>query len=289
MCIWPFFPKVAPVGGLCLWKTFPWILVACNLRQEFPRSWHFSSWQTNVPEVGRFSWQRLQQGWPVGCSRALPCPGFLVDMAQKHVQVWALAAQKVWRVMRNALRSDEGGRWRECWVLLAHQPCPVCADGFRKVVNIEQGGLVKPERDDTEFQHLCFLQGHEHLLEHIKRKVRGTVWWGEQAPARSCSAELRHHPSLVPVLPTHTCTWVLGLQAWLASEFCLYFSALLLCITRYLCSAAGPGLLPTPLPLNCYCFPGELSCISPAGSSTAISFSYARENLPSVFCLLTCY
>ncbi|XP_075433012.1 heat shock factor protein 4 [Ascaphus truei] len=43
--------------------------------------------------------------------------------------------------------------------------------GFRKVVNIEQGGLVKPERDDTEFQHLYFLQGHEHLLEHIKRKV----------------------------------------------------------------------------------------------------------------------
>ncbi|XP_041123539.1 heat shock factor protein 4 [Polyodon spathula] len=43
--------------------------------------------------------------------------------------------------------------------------------GFRKVVNIEQSGLVKPERDDTEFQHLYFLQGHELLLEHIKRKV----------------------------------------------------------------------------------------------------------------------
>ncbi|XP_043935485.1 heat shock factor protein 4 [Protopterus annectens] len=43
--------------------------------------------------------------------------------------------------------------------------------GFRKVVNIEQSGLVKPERDDTEFQHLYFLQGHEYLLEHIKRKV----------------------------------------------------------------------------------------------------------------------
>ncbi|KAK1784870.1 hypothetical protein P4O66_018309 [Electrophorus voltai] len=42
--------------------------------------------------------------------------------------------------------------------------------GFRKVVNIEQSGLVKPERDDTEFQHLYFLQGREHLLEHIKRK-----------------------------------------------------------------------------------------------------------------------
>lgn len=48
----------------------------------------------------------------------------------------------------------------------------VCSDGFRKVVNIEQSGLVKPERDDTEFQHLYFLQGHEHMLEHIKRKVR---------------------------------------------------------------------------------------------------------------------
>lgn len=47
----------------------------------------------------------------------------------------------------------------------------VCLDGFRKVVNIEQSGLVKPERDDTEFQHLYFLQGHEHMLEHIKRKV----------------------------------------------------------------------------------------------------------------------
>lgn len=49
--------------------------------------------------------------------------------------------------------------------------CRVLSDGFRKVVNIEQSGLVKPERDDTEFQHLYFLQGHEHMLEHIKRKV----------------------------------------------------------------------------------------------------------------------
>ncbi|KAM8840910.1 heat shock factor protein 1 isoform 2-T3 [Spinachia spinachia] len=43
--------------------------------------------------------------------------------------------------------------------------------GFRKVVHIEQGGLVKPERDDTEFQHLFFIRGEEHLLENIKRKV----------------------------------------------------------------------------------------------------------------------
>ncbi|XP_033830649.1 heat shock factor protein-like isoform X1 [Periophthalmus magnuspinnatus] len=43
--------------------------------------------------------------------------------------------------------------------------------GFRKVVHLEQGGLVKPERDDTEFQHPFFLRGQEHLLENIKRKV----------------------------------------------------------------------------------------------------------------------
>ncbi|XP_048473199.1 heat shock factor protein 1 isoform X6 [Rhincodon typus] len=43
--------------------------------------------------------------------------------------------------------------------------------GFRKVVNIEQGGLVKPEKDDTEFQHVYFIRGQEHLLENIKRKI----------------------------------------------------------------------------------------------------------------------
>ncbi|KAM3596036.1 uncharacterized protein V6R79_007273 [Siganus canaliculatus] len=43
--------------------------------------------------------------------------------------------------------------------------------GFRKVVHIEQGGLVKPERDDTEFQHPFFVRGQEQLLENIKRKV----------------------------------------------------------------------------------------------------------------------
>ncbi|KAJ8354240.1 hypothetical protein SKAU_G00218070 [Synaphobranchus kaupii] len=43
--------------------------------------------------------------------------------------------------------------------------------GFRKVVHIEQGGLLKPDRDDTEFQHPYFIRDQEHLLENIKRKV----------------------------------------------------------------------------------------------------------------------
>ncbi|XP_051527624.1 uncharacterized protein LOC127425548 [Myxocyprinus asiaticus] len=43
--------------------------------------------------------------------------------------------------------------------------------GFRKVVYIEQGGQVKREKDNTEFQHLYFVRGQENLLENIKRKV----------------------------------------------------------------------------------------------------------------------
>lgn len=30
---------------------------------------------------------------------------------------------------------------------------------------------MKPEKDDTEFQHPYFIRGQEHLLENIKRKV----------------------------------------------------------------------------------------------------------------------
>lgn len=64
------------------------------------------------------------------------------------------------------------------------------SDGFRKVVHIEQGGLVKPERDDTEFQHLFFIRGEEHLLENIKRKVTA----------------VRTYTPVTPVhTPLHTC------------------------------------------------------------------------------------
>lgn len=101
------------------------------------------------------------------------------------------AAQKVGGVNRNVFESDGCGR--QGVRLSALHPHPLHADGFRKVVNIEQGGLVKPERDDTEFQHLCFLQGHEHLLEHIKRKVRGQRG---HTPARSPQVgRLRHSSS----------------------------------------------------------------------------------------------
>ena len=46
----------------------------------------------------------------------------------------------------------------------------MCADGFRKVVKVDQGGL-KVERDDLEFQHMYFQRGQEQLLDMIKRKV----------------------------------------------------------------------------------------------------------------------
>lgn len=59
----------------------------------------------------------------------------------------------------------------QCQHSLAADLLPHLPDGFRKVIHIEQGGLVKPEKDDTEFQHPYFLRGQEHLLENIKRKV----------------------------------------------------------------------------------------------------------------------
>uniref|UniRef100_A0A673IEH1 Heat shock factor protein 1-like n=1 Tax=Sinocyclocheilus rhinocerous TaxID=307959 RepID=A0A673IEH1_9TELE len=62
--------------------------------------------------------------------------------------------------------------------------------GFRKVVHIEQGGLVKPEKDDTEFQHPYFIRGQEHLLENIKRKVTTNEGlWREVATLRQKHAQ----------------------------------------------------------------------------------------------------
>jgi len=42
--------------------------------------------------------------------------------------------------------------------------------GFHKVVSVDSGGL-KLDKDEMEFAHTYFLQGHEYLLEHIKRKI----------------------------------------------------------------------------------------------------------------------
>lgn len=43
--------------------------------------------------------------------------------------------------------------------------------GFRKVLSIEQGGLLRPERDRVEFQHPSFVRGREQLLERVRRKA----------------------------------------------------------------------------------------------------------------------
>lgn len=68
----------------------------------------------------------------------------------------------------------------ECGMTHAHTPpCPALprtrsSDGFRKVVSIEQGGLLRPERDHVEFQHPSFVRGREQLLERVRRKVGQT-------------------------------------------------------------------------------------------------------------------
>ena len=57
-------------------------------------------------------------------------------------------------------------------MLIPHGPCHLgwFSDGFRKVVQIDHGGL-KTEKDDMEFQHPYFIRGREHLISQIKRKV----------------------------------------------------------------------------------------------------------------------
>ena len=44
------------------------------------------------------------------------------------------------------------------------------SDGFRKVSNIDHGGL-KSDGDEVEFFHHSFLQDQEDQLQYIKRKV----------------------------------------------------------------------------------------------------------------------
>ena len=43
--------------------------------------------------------------------------------------------------------------------------------GFHKVVGVDSGGLKSERVEEMEFAHPCFLRGHEHLLESIKRKA----------------------------------------------------------------------------------------------------------------------
>lgn len=44
------------------------------------------------------------------------------------------------------------------------------SDGFRKMVNIDSGGL-KGTKDDIEFYHNFFVRDQESMLEFIKRKA----------------------------------------------------------------------------------------------------------------------
>lgn len=59
---------------------------------------------------------------------------------------------------------------------------------------------MKPEKDDTEFQHPFFLRGQENLLENIKRKVT-TVGGAPDTQTQACTH-------------THTCL-LLTAPCWL--------------------------------------------------------------------------
>ncbi|EPY84218.1 hypothetical protein CB1_000490067 [Camelus ferus] len=59
--------------------------------------------------------------------------------------------------------------------------------GFRKVVSIEQGGLLRPERDHVEFQHPSFVRGREQLLERVRRK--NEILWREVVTLRQSQGQ----------------------------------------------------------------------------------------------------
>ena len=87
-------------------------------------------------------------------------------------------ASFVWQLNMCESLGPSGKRAWMTWTagtqqLTAPRPAPRSLDGFRKVVSIEQGGLLRPERDHVEFQHPSFVRGREQLLERVRRKVRG--------------------------------------------------------------------------------------------------------------------
>uniref|UniRef100_A0A452V2Y3 Heat shock transcription factor 4 n=1 Tax=Ursus maritimus TaxID=29073 RepID=A0A452V2Y3_URSMA len=61
--------------------------------------------------------------------------------------------------------------------------------GFRKVVSIEQGGLLRPERDHVEFQHPSFVRGREQLLERVRRKLIQCLFGPLQTGSSSAGAK----------------------------------------------------------------------------------------------------
>ncbi|XP_075394186.1 heat shock factor protein 4 [Tenrec ecaudatus] len=73
--------------------------------------------------------------------------------------------------------------------------------GFRKVVSIEQGGLLRPERDHVQFQHPSFLRGHEQLLERVRRKVAAAAGGGDMWGRQPCAPQPCLNGGCCPQVP----------------------------------------------------------------------------------------
>lgn len=275
MRTWPFFPKMPPVDGLCLWKTFPWIPLACKLRQEFPKSWHFSAWQTNMPMVERLSWHRLQQGCPVGCTGLSFALGFrwIWPKSMSRCEHWQLKKCEGWSEMSSRVMGvGGGGSAGPCWPISRVLSVQMASGRWW---TSSRGGSSSLSGTTLSSSTSASCRATSTSWSTSRGRWGALCGRGDHAPVRSCSASPWSRS-----LPPHTHVYLgwafLVCRAWLASEFCLCFSALLLCVTRCLCSAAGPGLLPTLLPLNCYCFPREIQHKSCRVLNSHLLFLYKR-------------
>lgn len=76
-------------------------------------------------------------------------------------------------------------------------------------MSIEQGGLLRPERDHVEFQHPSFVRGREQLLERVRRKVGQT---GKKKGGRDINIGTSGSVLRVPVPDGASCLQVPALR-----------------------------------------------------------------------------
>uniref|UniRef100_UPI004038ABF2 uncharacterized protein LOC143401843 n=1 Tax=Callospermophilus lateralis TaxID=76772 RepID=UPI004038ABF2 len=143
----PAPPLTGTAAAFCLWLTLKQSL---NVPAFLSKLWTVVE-ETHSKEFITWS-QPLPAPPPAAGAASLPLP------LKQSLNVQAFLS-KLWTLVEET-HSKEFITWSQFF-----------SDGFRKVVQIIDSGIVKQERDGpVEFQHPYFKQGQDDLLENIKRK-----------------------------------------------------------------------------------------------------------------------